>query len=413
MRLVYQYHAQLEYRAETIGALRTAHSEVDPLGLACVLLFGFPIGTRTVLRGVEAVAPCRPEDGGDDAYRLHPRKRVPTDTEIEELFQQALVREAVNGAPVLMLSGGRDSRLILAGLLRLRIRPRLVLSTGGDSDRSVARLLASHHRLPFREVPSSGFTLSAERARHRALSYSSLEHSWMATAADAARRLSVPITDGIGAGVLPTGFFLKPEPMRHWAEGRLDAIADWCIEHGAGVGVSMHAALRSSGVPLAGLDEARHEFVRMLRGGRHLPNPLGAVSLLHWTGRGIAASAFGLLGRQRTVIAPLFDRDLCEALLAFESEEARRSDWRDRLLASIDGSGIPFSNDAGTSPDRGLFGRLLSKLEWERFLRSAHPMIGSARNAIDDTRGYRRAFQRTALTFLDALQADFGVLGGS
>ncbi len=414
MRLVHRIRSTSTPGVAVVAALPREAWAVDPVGLGSVLLFGFPLGTRTVFREVEACATCRPSAEGFDAYGLRPWSRRPDAGEIDELLDAALADASAASPepPVLMLSGGRDSRLIMIALLRRSARPRVAISTGSGEDRAVARRLAAHHGIPFREVAPAPFSREGERRRHGLLSYASLEHSWMLRAADVARGYGGPITDGVGAGVLPTGFFLKPAVRAMWTEGRLDAIADWCVEEGAGVGERMYRALRADGVPLADVDDARQEFVRMLRDLERYPNPLGTLSLLHWTGRGIAASAFGLLGHDRPVIAPFFDRRLCEALLAIEMEEAVRSDWRDELLRIHDRSGILHSVDSGASA-RGLLDRIRAKYEWRRFQAAAHPSLRRHAAERADGPAHRRFFQRTALTLLDALDRAHGILPAS
>ena len=75
MRLVYQRRSDpilpnaVVARAEFIAELPNHAREIDPVGLATVLLLGFPLGRRTVLRGVDAVAPDAPDGAVDDHWR--------------------------------------------------------------------------------------------------------------------------------------------------------------------------------------------------------------------------------------------------------------------------------------------------------------------------------------------------------
>jgi hypothetical protein len=307
-----------------------------------------------------------------------------------------------------MLSGGRDSRLILLGLHALGRLPREVISTGDPADRTVAGQLAGHFGIPFREVEPATFSIRRERERHRRLSFSSLEHQWMYAAAERARSHERPITDGIGAGVLPTGSFLKAEVIAMWNGRRHDEIADWAIDHCNGIGRPMFEALRASGLPIAEVDEVRQEFVATLRSLDGLPNPLGSLSLLHWTGRGIAASAFGLIGAGRHVVAPFFDRSLCEAIMAVETRDAIRSDWRDVLLRSFDRTGIALAPSDAPAQRMPLVHRVRSAIGWKRFLRNLSPRLRAVTESVREPIRTRQAFQRTAISLLATLEFETG-----
>jgi hypothetical protein len=387
---------------------------VDPLGLSTVLLLGFALGRRTVVAGVEASVATWDgrEDPGraasaDDAYGLVPRADRPSDGELLELVVEAARRETGDEPPIALLSGGRDSRLVLLALRAAGIRTRGALTTGSAPDRVVARALSSAVGVPLREVEPLAFSRRRFLDRHDEQSYASLEHEWMEGAAAAARATGAPITDGIGAGVLPTGGLLKPEPVGLWRARRLDELAEWTLGHANGAGVGFHERLRARGVPLAHPDDVRGELVRVFRALEALPNPLGAFSLVHWTGRGIAASAFGLVGRGRRVVAPLFDRGVCEALLAFDLDDCLAGDWRERLLARLDDTGVAHSVDDG-SGRLGGWRRAMGALRWKLAGRSLPPPLAEALDASSDASGAERRFRRPALGLLLALDRSVG-----
>lgn len=383
--------------------------QIDAVGLATVLLLGFPLGRRTVLSGVEATAPDASVESDlacADAYGLRPRARVPSASELKELFLEAVRREQVDAGCILMQSGGRDSRLILLGMRALGRLPTSVLSTGDRSDRLIARRLAQRVGLPFEEVDPATFSMAREVERHHRLSYSSLEHQWMHAASDLVRSRGLAITDGIGAGVLPTGTFLKPEVIALWDACRYDEIAEWAVGHCNGVGLPMFEALRGIGLPIAGLDEVRHEFVDTLRSLEGFPNPLGSLSLLHWTGRGIAASAFGLIGGGRRIVAPFFDRALCEALMAIETREAVRTDWRDTLLREFDDTGIELAPADAPVHRMPLAHRMRSAIRWRRYTGGLPPALRAIAVATESANRSRQTFQRTAVSLLTALGLD-------
>lgn len=381
---------------------------VDRLGLSTVLLLGFALGRRTVIEGIEACS--RDADGrvrgnaaDPDAYLIDPAPRPPTDDELLEMLLDATRREAGGVPPLLMLSGGRDSRLILLALRSVGFAPPCVMTTGSLPDRRIARALAERFGWPVREIEPLAFDAGRLAARHEAQSFSSLEHEWMEGCARAARATGLPITDGIGAGVLPTGSLLKPEAVALWRERRFDELARWVLGHANGAGPGFHDRLARAGVPLATSDEVMHELVRTFRSLERYPNPLGAFSLLHWTGRGIASSAFGLLGHDRRVVAPLLDRRLCEGLLAFDLASNLASDWRERLLRRLDDTGIPHSVDDG-SRRRSMFRSALSALRWRRFVRTLPRPLAELATLQDAVPGVNGRFVRSAIGLVVALE---------
>lgn len=388
-------------------------AEIDPLGLATVLSLGFPLGTRTVYRGVLRASPggrVRATDGEFVADAVEPRwTAAPTSADaLHELCIEA-IRRAIAGVgakefPNVALSGGRDSRLIYLGLRSLGIRPRSILTVGSareSPDAHVARLLAHHHGDPIEHVCGARFDVGQERWRHVHQNLESLEHSWFLALALRARQLGGAITDGIGAGVLSTGSLMHPEAVLLWRQGSLDELAEWTIGHAGGTTPEFRAAVRAVGIPLASDDEVRAELVATLRDLARYPNPLGAFSLLHWTRRGISASAFGLLPSER-VVAPLFDQELVSSLLAMDLDRAMARDWREVVLERLDRTGIPHADSLMRKP-RLRLGSWLGSRAWSRFESDCGPDWRPMFDACRSPAGGRRSFCRSALGLLRTL----------
>ena len=169
-----------------IGELVRADDTIDPLGLATLLTLGFPLADRTLwceIRRVEAGEQVDASTGGRVGllHAIQPQQRPPTDDELHEVFMEALRTSIGSNAPIVLLSGGRDSRLIYLGLRALGIRPRTMLTSGrfgASADARVAARLASAFGDPIEEVPLAPFSMETELWRHRAQSFESLEHGW-------------------------------------------------------------------------------------------------------------------------------------------------------------------------------------------------------------------------------------------
>jgi hypothetical protein len=258
------------------------------------------------------------------------------------------------------------------------------------------------------------FDGARELARHRFQSFQSLEHEWFMAVAERVRAAQGPVTDGIGAGVLSTGSLLDPEAVALWRRDDREGLFAWTAAHGAHVSQRFLEAARSEGIPLAAREEVVAEFACVLDGLRVTPNPLGMYSLLHWTRRGIGASAYGLLPRER-VVTPLYDRALCRAVAALPLERAMARDWRETVLARLDTTGVPFSVREGGVLPRWLRSPLRaarSRLAWRAFVRALPAPLARLAAVAEGGQGMERTFDRGAVGLLAALDASTGFLSG-
>ena len=116
----------------TIGGFLHRGAKVDPIGLATVLSLGYAVAGRTVLAGVS----CKEVDVNGFAAT-----RVANAAELEEIVTEAVRASLGSQRPMVLLSGGRDSRLILLVMRKLAIRPSAVLTLaqrGAQCDAAVA-----------------------------------------------------------------------------------------------------------------------------------------------------------------------------------------------------------------------------------------------------------------------------------
>ena len=399
----------------TFGALLHRGAKVDPIGLATVLSLGYAVAGRTVLAGVS----CNEVDVSGFAAT-----RVANAAQIEELVTEAVRNALGSQRPMVLLSGGRDSRLILLVMRKLAIRPSAVLTLaqrGAQSDAAVAARFAAAVGEPIERVAPLSFDGSRELDRHAMQSFQSLEHEWFMAISQMVRARGHNlygglngggVTDGIGAGVLSTGSLLHPEAMLLWKDRRIEDLFDWTAAHGSGVSAGFLAAARAEGVSLAEREAVLNEFASVMRSLESTPNPLGMYSLLHWTRRGIGASAYGQLPHE-LVRTPLFDEDLCRALAAMDGKEALAADWRETMLRRLDDTGIPFSKaESGVLPRwmRYPVRSVRSRLGWIAFVRGLPPALKRLATVADATVGQRRSFDRAAVGLLASLDRSTGFL---
>lgn len=399
----------------TFGALLHRGAKVDPIGLATVLSLGYAVAGRTVLAGVS----CNEVDVSGFAAT-----RVANAVQIEEIVTEAVRASLGSQRPMVLLSGGRDSRLILLVMRKLAIRPSAVLTLaqrGAQSDAAVAARFAAAVGEPIERVAPLSFDGSRELDRHAMQSFQSLEHEWFMAISQMVRARGHNlygglngggVTDGIGAGVLSTGSLLHPEAMLLWKDRRIEDLFDWTAAHGSGVSAGFLAAARAEGVLLAEREAVLNEFASVMRSLESTPNPLGMYSLLHWTRRGIGASAYGQLPHE-LVRTPLFDEHLCRALAAMDGKEALAADWRETMLRRLDDTGIPFSKaESGVLPRwmRYPVRSVRSRLGWIAFVRGLPPALKRLATVADATVGQRRSFDRAAVGLLASLDRSTGFL---
>ena len=403
-------------RAPSIGPLLRSGAAIDGIGLATVLRLGYALGSRTVVEGIrtDAIEASGFAEGS-----------VPTDDAIVdrtmEAMRTAVGRTGDGGAgadrPIVLLSGGRDSRLILLALLRLGVRPRELLTLdqqGPESDAAVAERLGRALSERVQRVDPLAFDGGRERSRHARQSFQSLEHEWFLAIAERVRVGSGPVTDGIGAGVLSTGSLLHPEAVGLWRSGDIEGLFDWTAAHGAHVSERVLAAAVAEGLPIAPRAAVLEEFARVMASLRDTPNPLGMYSLLHWTRRGIGASAYGLLPADR-VWTPLYDRALCRAVAAIPLEQAMAGDWREMVLSRLDRTGVPFSvREGGALPRwmRAPLRTVRSRLAWRSFVDGLPAPLRVLASVADESRGMTRTFERGAVGLLASLDDATGFLSG-
>lgn len=403
-----------------LSAVARVGDAIDPLGLATILILGFPLGQRTAIQGVERLAPghaLAADRSLVELPALRPPSRTPSVDDQLELFLEACRRMLPAEPLVTMLSGGRDSRLILLGLRALGHTPEVILTVGRPGfvpDATVSQQVARQLGWEVESCTPAVFSGHGELERHRSQSLESLEHAWLGCLARHANRRCEGgpfITDGLGAGVLSTGSLVDPEAIALWKAGQLDALAHWVVGHAVGVGPRFLEAVRHAGYPVASADDVRHELVRVFRELAVWPNPLGAFSLFHWSRRGISASPFGLLSRPGRVFAPLCDGALVEALLAMDIECASRQDWRKPLIERLWGDipPVPFASGAPRRSIGSRFRRALSGASWRMHQMQLPARIQPLVPAADaDEDPVRCSFNRSAIGLLRALQSMIG-----
>lgn len=163
-------------------------ARIDPGGAMEFLAFGHAVGDRTLLENVRLLGPASRiaiglDDGHADVHRywdltFRPRTRVRESVAADELHERlaSSVRAEIDPLPErseLLLTGGYDSRTLLAYLVREGCPPNLARTWGARddvprSDVGLARTIAERFDVPF-EFHSYEASTFAEEARDWAL----------------------------------------------------------------------------------------------------------------------------------------------------------------------------------------------------------------------------------------------------
>ena len=210
----------------------------DPAGLIEYLRFGYSIGTRTILSDVKRVQPAEriTWQSGHAAHRSEviPADGVsawvghPTEVLLQE-FADALVEVVRETAvDVLMMSGGWDSRVILAALLALQESPGTTLHFHGDlqsREAAIVKRIASDHDLALSTLAIQPEHLELESLRNYFQHFPSLSFPWW----NGFRNMDIP-AGTVAAGIfgeLSGGHYGPPMARSGWR--RLFENARWAF----------------------------------------------------------------------------------------------------------------------------------------------------------------------------------------
>ena len=220
------------------------------------------------------------------------------------------------------LSGGRDSRHIL---LELHAQQQTLSCVTvkhqppkSNEDFHVAALLARHLALPHIALKQSLSYLSAELSKNRLTSYCALEHSWFLPLYNYLKDSATPfVFDGIGGDVLSTGSSrLTAARLALARAGRWEALAEDLLGP-EGYLSQMLAPSLFDKLPRA---QAVADMSQALAQYADTANPIAQFYFWNRARRTIGSSAFGILGRVSTPLAPFLDQALYQLLSAVPAE---------------------------------------------------------------------------------------------
>lgn len=312
--------------SEDINALIEPGEPVNYAALAVFLRSGDFLAQHTAFANIQTLAPNSSvrfdQQGMHSAVRakLSAAAVYPDITALKQAYKECFsdsVRKlsalTKHADVVVPLSGGRDSRHILLELHAQRY-PALRAVTikhqppKSNEDFQVASLLATHlgvsHQALAQQLPYH----QAELTKNTLTSYSALEHAWFLPLAQyLGDTQSHFVFDGVGGDVLATGS-ARLTAQRHALalKGSWEALADELL----GPEGYLPAMLSPELAKRLSREVALEQLTCELSVFAGAANPVAQFYFWHRARRTIGSSAFGLLGRQATTLAPFLDTKL-------------------------------------------------------------------------------------------------------
>jgi hypothetical protein len=336
---------------EALVAVADAPLHVDWRAWGDLLQLGYPIGGRTPFEEIRRLEPTEEllADGGAPRVVARPWRWAEVDAgalATDEAAARVVERlratfDAVEGPLTVPLSGGQDSRLLLATAPRDRLVETVTIDTdaGTGSDQQLAAAVAAAFEVPHRRVPPDHQRRYEDDAAEVAdvVEHQTSLHPWFLTLV---RALDEPgtVVDGL-AGMLMKGNFVPQErdddPDPSAARWRVLAPA----RDLTGI-VRPEAAgwwRRTSGEAV----EAVHDRFRDHPAGVNL------VAYTTRTMRGVALSPVHLLASRHPTAVPFADTELAATALAVEPGDRESGAFYRAVLARADrrAAALPTSAD--------------------------------------------------------------------
>jgi len=154
------------YYLEQQGTISRAHTnltafaadagaDLDAVSITEAAAFGFQLGNRTLFDGVKSLLPAQEmlRENGRTIVREMPL--VAPGEPITE-FLSARVTEAFEEGAAMELTGGLDSRLLLACGMAKGVKPKVSFTLGNETDSDVQRAsqIAQHYDFPHQRIPT-------------------------------------------------------------------------------------------------------------------------------------------------------------------------------------------------------------------------------------------------------------------
>lgn len=327
-----------------------------------ILTIGYPLGADTTSSEVQRLPGASSIVFDTAGWRIEHYRAYWEDIEafsdpgpedVADLLQSALSGVPQAG-PAVTLSGGWDSRLLAATLMRGRNQPTLnayTISTDDGFDQDLELVGPVAEKLGMRHhILSQPLSLAAtEQSYRRRVFHESWFHTWLEPLATTFRADRRVVVDGLAGDVLFKNLFVTPgavaEPEPSMRLGHV-----WAALTGAAD--LMNREIWTERMAELCLEGGRSRFETAVgRAADHQAGPTLSV-LLTRTVRGIALSPNWLFGPECELCTPFTSRPIVEAGLAIPLASKNSGVFYRRLLqaAAPEVAVLPSTNDTPRPP---------------------------------------------------------------
>jgi asparagine synthetase B (glutamine-hydrolysing) len=352
--------------APSIPALLRAGAPRDlDMDALCVFLnAGFFLDRETPFRSIRALPPggrlqwTREGVTVEGGRWLTAESGLGRDEAIDayiELFRAALGRRPPHGRVALPLSGGRDSRHILAELVAAGHAPEVCVTARyfpprPDEDAAVAAVVAAALDVPH-VLLEQGDELETEAAKNTATGFCTDEHAWFSVVAEFLGDGFDTVYDGIGGDVLSAGLYLTPDRLAKQLAGRyLELAEDFLLpRYAATLDRVLAQRLRAT----LSRERARERVAAELATHAGAANPIGSFCFWNRTRREVALAPYAMGPSSATVYAPYLDHDLYDCLAALPAAALLDRSFHTETIrrAFPEHAGIAFERDTASAVD--------------------------------------------------------------
>ena len=307
----------------------------DPLALGFFCRAGFMIGDRTLYEQVKRVPANSVLKWSETGFSLTSSSTIPSENtprSVEEAvegfidrFRESMqLRSSIPGDLVIPLSSGRDSRMMLLGLIDLGVIPCELVTIGSsaNADVRIAGSLSETLDIPFRQITGANLDwLEIEKQRHRMCGFEALEHSWLLPLWQDLSKGSAMWFDGLGCGSILRNAVNGQEALAHLKNRQYP---EWCrsffSQTAAPSADWIDQIQEQSPLEFAPEDQIIDLVGEELERHRDQPNPITSFTFHNWGRRSISLNPFGICRSTHSIGIPFMDRELVNWSLSIPAE---------------------------------------------------------------------------------------------
>ena len=396
--------------------------DLDDAALAVFLRLGYFLGDDTPFSAIRALPPNASVQWTSNTVVVRGRSPLSkADTRLSRaqlvegfiaLFEEAIRRRpGPNGAVMVPLSGGRDSRHILLELRRIRRKVDCTVTfrrypSKTDEDCVIAETLSAAVSTPHVALNPPTSPLEAEQHKNVVTQFLASEHTEYLPLVDYLVGRAAAVYDGLGGDVLSAGLFLDEQGLTLAAKGDVLGLARHLYSPSANAG--LRGILTRQAYRRFSQAAAEDRISTELSPHFDAANPVGSFVFWNRTRRQVALVPYAMLENIPLVYTPYLDWKLFDFLGSIPASLLVDHQLHTDVIrqAYPEYAHIPFETKRAGSTNHGFFRRLamdflrhLAERRNSQLLRYSY-MLPRLAAVLADGAGARVWFVRTAVYLL-------------